>query len=883
MKPLKLSGLEPLIIHEHTNFVNIGERSNVTGSRRFLRLIEQEDYDTAVEIARQQVQGGAQIIDVNMDEGLIDGEKAMKTFLNLIAAEPDIARVPVMIDSSRWNIIEAGLKCLQGKGVVNSISLKEGEAVFLQQAKTILRYGAAVVVMAFDEKGQADTLDRRIEICQRAYDLLVEKANFPAEDIIFDPNVFPVATGMEEHKRNALDFFLATKWIKENLPNAKVSGGISNVSFSFRGNQTVREAMHAAFLYHAIQHGLDMGIVNPELLEVYDELKPELLRRIEDVLFDKSPEATESLLEFAQSVSSSSKKKEKNEQWRSGDFQTRIAHALIHGIADHIEGDVEKAREELSSPLEVIEGPLMAGMNIVGDRFGAGKMFLPQVVKSARVMKKAVAYLQPFLEAEKENSQHRGKILMATVKGDVHDIGKNIVGVVLACNGYEILDLGVMVPTEKIIEEAVKQQVDAIGLSGLITPSLDEMLLVAQELDRQNIKLPVLIGGATTSRVHTAVKLAPHYSGPIIHVNDASKAVNVVGSFLGERSPLVQEATRLEYEKLREQFLNRQEEKVLLAIEEARKNAWNCNWDEVPIVKPGFLGVKRLEELDLAVLSEYIDWTPFFRTWQLFGQFPAILNDEVVGPQAQELWEDAQAMLQVVIREKWITAKAVFGLFPANSEGDDIRVQGPNGEAVFLTLRQQIKKSGGQSNYALADFIAPKTSGRQDYIGAFAVCAGLGIENKLEEFAQEQDDYSAIMLKALADRFAEAAAEYLHKEVRTKYWGYAANESLNNEELIKEKYKGIRPAPGYPACPDHLEKDLIFELLKAEDIGLSLSSSRAMSPAAAVSGYYFAHPEAKYFGLGKIAKDQLKDYASRRKISIEEAEKWLRPQLNYES
>jgi 5-methyltetrahydrofolate--homocysteine methyltransferase len=883
MKPLKLSGLEALIIHEHTNFVNIGERTNVTGSRRFLKLIEQEDYDTAVEIARQQVQGGAQIIDVNMDEGLIDGEQAMKTFLNLIAAEPDIARVPVMIDSSRWNIIEAGLKCLQGKGVVNSISLKEGEAVFLQQAKTILRYGAAVVVMAFDEKGQADTLDRRIEICQRAYHLLVTQANFPAEDIIFDPNVFPVATGMEEHKRNATDFFLATKWIKEHLPNAKVSGGISNVSFSFRGNQTVREAMHAAFLYHAIQHGLDMGIVNPELLEVYDELHPELLLRIEDVLFDRRADATEALLEFAQSVSSSSKKKEKNEAWRLDDFQTRIAHALIHGIADHIESDVEEARQELASPLEVIEGPLMAGMNIVGDRFGAGKMFLPQVVKSARVMKKAVAYLQPFLEAEKKNSQHRGKILMATVKGDVHDIGKNIVGVVLACNGYGIVDLGVMVPTEKIIEEAVKQKVDAIGLSGLITPSLDEMQLVAQELERQNIKLPLLIGGATTSRVHTAVKLAPHYSGPIIHVNDASKAVNVVGSFLGERSPLVQEATRVEYQKLREQFLNRQEEKVLLSMEEARQNAWTCNWDEVPIVGPNFLGVKQLDELELAVLSEYIDWTPFFRTWQLFGHYPAILNDEVVGPQAQELWEDAQAMLQVVIREKWITAKAVFGLFPANAEGDDVLVQGPNGEEAFLTLRQQIKKSGGQSNYALADFIAPKTSGRQDYIGAFAVCAGLGIEKKLEEFAQEQDDYSAIMLKALADRFAEAAAEYLHKEVRTNYWGYAANETLNNEELIKEKYKGIRPAPGYPACPDHLEKDLIFELLKAEDIGLSLSSSRAMSPAAAVSGYYFAHPEAKYFGLGKIAKDQLKDYASRRKISIEEAEKWLRPQLNYES
>lgn len=883
MKPLKLSGLEALIIHEQTNFVNIGERTNVTGSRRFLKLIEQEDYDTAVDIARQQVQGGAQIIDVNMDEGLIDGEQAMKTFLNLIAAEPDIARVPVMIDSSRWNIIEAGLKCLQGKGVVNSISLKEGEAVFLQQAKTILRYGAAVVVMAFDEKGQADTLDRRIEICQRAYNLLVDKAKFPSEDIIFDPNVFPVATGMEEHKKNAMDFFLATKWIKEHLPHAKVSGGISNVSFSFRGNQTVREAMHSAFLYHAIQHGLDMGIVNPELLEVYDELNPELLLRIEDVLFDRNPDATEALLEFAQSVSSSSKKKEKNEAWRSGDFQTRIAHALIHGIADYIESDVEEARQELAAPLEVIEGPLMAGMNIVGERFGAGKMFLPQVVKSARVMKKAVAYLQPFLEAEKKNSQHRGKILMATVKGDVHDIGKNIVGVVLACNSYEIVDLGVMVPTEKIIEEALKQKVDAIGLSGLITPSLDEMQLVAQELERQKIKLPLLIGGATTSRVHTAVKLAPHYTGPIIHVNDASKAVNVVGSFLGERSPLVQEATRVEYEKLRTQFLNRQEEKVLLSIDEARENAWKCKWKDVPIVKPNFLGVKRIEDLDLALLSEYIDWTPFFRTWQLFGQYPAILKDEVVGHQAQELWEDAQAMLQVVIREKWITAKAVFGLFPANSEGDDIRVQGPNRDTVFLTLRQQIKKSGGQSNYALSDFIAPKTSGRQDYIGAFAVCAGLGMEKKLEEFAQEQDDYSAIMLKALADRFAEAAAEYLHKEVRTNYWGYAANENWNNEELIKEKYKGIRPAPGYPACPDHLEKDLIFELLKPEKIGLSLTSSRAMTPAAAVSGYYFAHPEAKYFGLGKIAKDQLKDYASRRKISIEEAEKWLRPQLNYES
>jgi len=885
-KPLQLSGLEPLVITESTNFVNIGERTNVTGSRKFLRLIQNEQFDEALEIARDQVLGGAQIIDINMDEGMIDGVKAMTTFLNLVAAEPDIARVPVMIDSSKWEIIEAGLKVVQGKCIVNSISLKEGEGIFLAQAKTIKKYGAAVIVMAFDEDGQADTLARRIEICKRSYDLLVQQAHFLPEDIIFDPNIFPVATGMDEHRKNALDFFKATQWIRENLPHARVSGGVSNVSFSFRGNNAVREAMHSSFLYHAIQHGMNMGIVNPTLLEVYDEVPKELMTYVEDVLLDRKEDATERLLDYAENLVSDSKSTKNNtDAWRENDLKGRINHALIKGIDKYIVEDVEEARLQFSRPIQVIEGPLMEGMNVVGDLFGEGKMFLPQVVKSARVMKKAVAYLQPFIEAEKStDSRSSGKILMATVKGDVHDIGKNIVSVVLACNNYEIVDLGVMVPPEVIIKRAVEEQVDVIGLSGLITPSLDEMVYVTQELARQKISIPVLIGGATTSKAHTAVKIAPSTNSPVIHVNDASRAVGVVGNLLqsDKREPYILKI-REEYEAFKVKFLSRSTSKEYVPIASARSQKLQLDWGSFIPVKPKKLGFHTLE-VSLETLVPYIDWSPFFRSWDLHGKYPQVLSDPVVGTQAQSLFDDAQEMLKKITEEKWLKAKGRYGLFPVNADGDDIETYSDetrqNLSARWVTLRQQLKKTAGQPYLALADYIAPKEQGYADYMGAFCVTTGFGVEERAKAFEKENDDYNSILLKALADRLAEAFAEYLHFKIRTDFWGYAPEETLSNEELIKENYKGIRPAPGYPACPDHLEKNTIWDLLQVEQtLGVTLTESMAMWPASSVSGYYFAHPEARYFGLGKIKRDQLASYATRRKCTISEAEKWLRPNL----
>ena len=890
-KPLLLSGLEPLVITEETNFVNIGERTNVTGSRKFLRLIENQQYDEALEIAREQVLGGAQIIDINMDEGMIDGAAAMTTFLNLIAAEPDIARVPVMIDSSKWEIIEAGLKVVQGKCVVNSISLKEGEENFIHQAQTLKKYGAAVIVMAFDEDGQADTLERRIQICERSYKVLVEQVDFPPEDIIFDPNIFPVATGMEEHRRNALDFFKATQWIRENLPHANVSGGVSNVSFSFRGNNTVREAMHASFLYHAIQHGMNMGIVNPTLLEVYDQVPKELMEYVEDVLLDRRDDATERLLEYAETLVNATKGVKKvDDAWRSEDLKSRITHALIKGIDAFIVEDTEEARCLAERPIQVIEGPLMDGMNVVGDLFGEGKMFLPQVVKSARVMKKAVAYLQPFIEAEKtESAQYAGKILMATVKGDVHDIGKNIVSVVLACNNYEIVDLGVMVPPEIIIQRALEEQVDVIGLSGLITPSLDEMVYLAKELDRQNIKIPLLIGGATTSKAHTAVKIAPHSKAPVIHVNDASRAVGVVSNLLQEdKKEAYTLKIREEYEVFKAKFLERTSAKSYVSYEEAQKNALSIDWNSFEAKLPNALGVHTIEQQSLKDLVPYIDWSPFFRSWDLHGKYPEILTDEVVGEQAQSLFQDAQEMLNQIVEDNWLTAKARFGLFPAHAVGDDIEIYTTDDRsqvsARWLTLRQQLKKRSGIPNLALADFVAPKTSGKKDYVGAFCVTTGFGTDEKAQAFEAENDDYSSIMVKALSDRLAEAFAEYLHERVRREYWGYAVEESFSNEELIQEKYKGIRPAPGYPACPDHLEKKTLWKLMEVEEtIGVQLTESLAMWPASSVSGYYFAHPEAQYFGLGKIKTDQLVSYSKRRGISLDEARKWLNPNLAEES
>ncbi len=894
-KHLTLSGLEPLVVTPESNFINVGERTNVTGSRKFLRLIKEGKLSEALDVARHQVEGGAQIIDVNMDEGMLDGVEAMTTFLNLIASEPEISRVPIMIDSSKWEIIEAGLQVVQGKCVVNSISLKGGEVEFIRQAKLVKRYGAAVIVMAFDEDGQADTYQRRIDICKRSYDILVKLVKFPPQDIIFDPNIFPVATGMDEHRKNALDFFNATKWIRENLPYANVSGGVSNVSFSFRGNNAVREAMHSAFLYHAIQNGMNLGIVNPTMLEVYDEIPKDLLDCVEDVLFDRRDDATERLLDFAETVKGQKRQEDLViQEWRNDTLQERITHALVKGIDAFILEDIEEARQTVSRPIEVIEGHLMIGMNVVGDLFGSGKMFLPQVVKSARVMKKAVAYLQPFIEAEKDGKvEFAGKILMATVKGDVHDIGKNIVSVVLGCNNYEIIDLGVMVPPEKIIEAAKKEQVDVIGLSGLITPSLDEMVYLSKEMEKQNFNIPLMIGGATTSRAHTSVKIAPNYNHTVVHVNDASRAVAVVSNLLKKDNKIYKEQIRNEYNKFREQFLNRSKKKEYISIEAARKNKFKIDWNVAEIVKPKQLGIQTIQDFDITKLEDYIDWSPFFRSWDLHGKYPDILKDEVVGDQASELFKDAQVLLKRIFDEKLLKAKAIFGLFPANSINDDdieVKVSSVSSSAVenkdeeniiFLTLRQQLKKREGASNFALADFIAPKTTGKQDYVGCFCVSTGFGTQELAEQYEANHDDYNSIMIKALADRLAEAFAEYLHKEVRTNYWSYAVNENLTNEELIKESYKGIRPAPGYPACPDHLEKETIWQLLDVEkEIGVTLTESLAMWPAASVSGYYFANKAAKYFGLGKMTEDQLIDYAKRRNINIDEARKWLNPNLS---
>lgn len=878
---LELSGLEPLVVTPGSNFINIGERTNVTGSRKFLRLIQDGNYEAALEVARDQVEGGAQILDVNMDEGMLDSKKAMVTFLNLLAAEPDIARIPVMIDSSKWEVIEAGLKVVQGKCVVNSISLKEGEEEFKRQAKLLKRYGAATVVMAFDEQGQADSYERRIGICERAYRILVEEIRFDPRDIIFDPNIFPVATGIKEHENYAVDFFRAAEWIKSHLPGAHVSGGVSNVSFSFRGNQAVREAMHSAFLYHAIKAGMDMGIVNPTMLEVYDEIPADLLEKVEDVLLNRREDATERLVEFAEDYSGKSKGKIKDLSWREQGFEKRLEHALVNGIIEFIEEDTEEARQELRSPLKVIEEPLMKGMNVVGDLFGSGKMFLPQVVKSARVMKKAVAYLTPFLEEEKKGSgRSAGKILLATVKGDVHDIGKNIVGVVLGCNNYEVIDLGVMVPAEKIIATAIEQKVDIIGVSGLITPSLDEMVYIAQEMERKELDIPLLIGGATTSRVHTAVKIAQKYTGPIVHVNDASKAVPVAGQLINkEFLKAYRQQIDEEYEKVRENYKKLQGQKSYVSLEIARVNSFKADWENYSAPAPKETGVHRSNPA-IEELLEYIDWTPFFQTWQLFGKYPAILEDDVVGEQAKALFHDAQKELKELLSKGCLNAKGVWGIFTANSIGDDIELEYENEKWKLITLRQQSKKARSAPNYALSDFIAPKNSRLKDHIGLFQVSI-FGADEVSKEYVDQGDDYRAIMVKALADRLAEAFAEFLHEKVRTDFWAYSADEQLSNEEKIKEKYRGIRPAPGYPACPDHLEKRSIWEILKVENnTGATLTESLAMNPASSVSGYYFSHPEARYFGLGKIERDQLEDYAERRGISIEEAEKWLRPNLN---
>ena len=884
MRYLKLSGLEPLVITPESNFVNVGERTNVAGSKKFLRLIGEGNFTEALEIARNQVEGGAQILDVNMDDGLIDGKASMVKFLNLIASEPDIARIPIMIDSSRWEILEAGLQVVQGKSVVNSISLKEGEEEFIRQAKIIKRYGAAVIVMAFDEVSQADNYQRRIEIAERSYKILVDKVGFPPEDIIFDLNIFPVATGMEEHRRNAIDFIEATRWVRQNLPYVSVSGGVSNVSFSFRGNDAVREAMHSVFLYHAIKAGMNMGIVNPTMLEVYDEIPKDLLELVEDVILDQRDDATERLLDYSEKVKSVKKEKTEDLSWREQPLQERITYSLVKGVDKFIEEDMEAALKEARRPLDVIEINLMTGMSVVGDLFGSGKMFLPQVVKSARVMKRAVAYLEPFIEAEKDTSKpSNGKILLATVKGDVHDIGKNIVGVVLACNNYEIIDLGVMVPCEKIIQTAIEQKVDIIGLSGLITPSLDEMEYVASELNRQNLDFPLLVGGATTSKAHTAVKIAPKYRNTVVHGGDASRTVNIVNSLLSEeKSAEYKKELKKEYDEFREKFLARQTDKEYVSIEEAREKRFKIDWENETIIKPKKLGITVIEDQDFRELLPFVDWSPFFRSWDLHGRFPNILEDEKVGEQARELWADAQVILDKILNEKLLKAKAIFGLFPANSnDRDDIILDKDGEEFVFRTLRQQLKKSAGKEYFALSDFIAPQSTGKQDYIGAFAVTAGFGTDELVKYYEAQNDDYSTIMAKALADRFAEAFAEFLHWKVRKEYWGYAADESLSNEELIDEEYKGIRPAPGYPACPDHLERATIWELLKVkETIGIELmDAGLAMYPTAAVSGYYFANAKAKYFGVGKICEDQLKDYTERKGVDEEFARKWLNPIL----
>ena len=885
---LRLSGMEALTVRPDSNFVNVGERTNVTGSPRFAKLIKNEQFEDALAVARQQVENGAQIIDVNMDEGMLDSEAAMTQFLNLIASEPDISRVPIMIDSSKWSVIEAGLKCIQGKGVVNSISLKEGEKQFLDQARLIRRYGAAVVVMAFDEQGQADNTERRVEICTRSYNLLTKEVGFPPQDIIFDPNILTVATGMDEHNDYAVSFIESTRIIKSTLPFAKVSGGVSNISFSFRGNNAVREAMHSAFLYHSIKAGLDMGIVNAGMLEVYEEIPPDLLQRVEDVLLNRLPNATERLVDFAETVKQQDKAEKVSDAWRSDSLEKRLSHALVKGIVDYIEEDTEEARKTYGRPISVIEGPLMDGMNIVGDLFGEGKMFLPQVVKSARVMKKAVAYLQPYMEEEKEgkNVSSQGKILMATVKGDVHDIGKNIVGVVLGCNNYEIVDLGVMVSCEKILKAAKDENVDIIGLSGLITPSLDEMQHVAKEMQRQGFNLPLLIGGATTSREHTAVKIAPGYEHSIIHVVDASKAVGVASKLLSEehQKSFIQENKKVQ-EEFREKFLSKRTSKPLLSIADARQRDTKIDWRKEDIPNPNFTGMRVESDFPLDTLVDYIDWSPFFHAWELRGRYPKIFEDEYVGDKAKELFDDAQDLLSRILREKLFTAKCVYGLFAANRVGDDIEIYSDESRKKciqkFHFLRQQNNKLKGE-NHSLADFVAAKGSGLSDHIGAFAVTAGHGVDEFAKSFEEENDDYNSIMAKALGDRLAEAFAEYLHKKVR-KEWGFGSKESLSNDDLIREKYRGIRPAAGYPACPDHTEKQRLWDLLEVEkNTGMRLTESCAMWPASSVSGLYFAHPEAKYFAIGKINEDQIVDLANRKNMSKKEVEKWLSPNLNYD-
>lgn len=890
----QLSGLEPLTIRPETNFVNVGERTNVTGSRKFARLIKTNNYTEALSVARDQVEGGAQILDVNMDEGLLDSEQAMTDFLNLVMAEPDIARLPIMVDSSKFSVIEAGLKCVQGKCVVNSISMKEGEAEFIRQAQLVKRYGAAAIVMAFDEQGQADTTERKVAICKRAYDILVSKVGFKPQDIIFDPNIFAVATGIEEHNEYAIHFIEATRQIKALCPGAKVSGGVSNISFSFRGNNVVREAMHSAFLYHAIKAGMDMGIVNAGMIEVYEEIPKDLLERVEDVLFNRRPDATDRLTDFAESFKGNGGRTiTRDLGWREESLEKRLEHALVKGITDFIVEDTEEARQKYGKPISVIEGPLMDGMNVVGDLFGSGKMFLPQVVKSARVMKKSVAYLTPFIEEEKAASgdhSSKGKVLMATVKGDVHDIGKNIVGIVLGCNNYDIVDLGVMVPADKILKTAIDEKVDVIGLSGLITPSLEEMVYVAQEMERQNFKLPLLIGGATTSKTHTAVKVEPEYSGPVVHVLDASRSVAVVSALLGEdtnhRNNFIIE-TREKYASIREQRRQRQSVKNYISLEAARKNKIDIDWSNYQPPQPNHTGIKVFEDYPLEKLLNYIDWTPFFSSWQLAGKFPAILKDEVVGKEAQKLYNDARSLLRRIIDEKWLTAKAVVGLFPANSiQDDDIKVYTDADRTTTLTtlhhLRQQRQKAKNQANYCLADFIAPEDTGLEDYIGAFAVTAGIGIEPWVAKFEAEHDDYHAIMLKALADRLAEALTECMHEYIRKEFWGYANDENLENEALIAEKYQGIRPAPGYPACPEHTEKGTLWKLLNVEEnTGIKITESFAMYPAASVSGWYFSHPESRYFGLGQISEDQVTDYADRKGIDKKDMERWLAPVVNY--
>jgi len=889
-----LSGLEPLVIRPETNFVNVGERTNVTGSRKFARLIKQDQYDEALTVAQQQVEGGAQIIDVNMDEGLLDSEAAMQKFLHLVMAEPEIAKLPIMVDSSKFSVIEAGLKCVQGKCVVNSISLKEGEEEFIRQAKIVRRYGAATIVMAFDEKGQADTADRKVEICERAYNILTERVGFPPEDIIFDPNIFAVATGIEEHNDYAKYFIDATRQIKERCPGAKISGGVSNISFSFRGNNAVREAMHSAFLYHAIRAGMDMGIVNAGMIEVYEDIPEDLLERVEDVLFNRREDATERLTDFAESLKGSGGRTIKKDlSWRENPVEKRLEHSLVRGITDFIEEDVEEARQKAAKPLEVIEGPLMDGMNVVGDLFGAGKMFLPQVVKSARVMKKGVAYLTPYIEEEKKRAKDtssKGKILLATVKGDVHDIGKNIVGVVLGCNNFDIVDMGVMVPAAKILKKAKEVNADIIGLSGLITPSLDEMVHVAKEMERQGFTTPLLIGGATTSKTHTAVKIEPEYSSPVVHVLDASRSVAVVSSLLTKdedvRSNFILDVKE-DYKRVRDMRKNRKSRKKYVTLKQARKNKVQIDWDAYTPPKPQFFGTKVFDDYSLEELSEFIDWTPFFTSWQLKGKFPPILEDETVGKEAKKLYNDARSMLRRIIDENWLQAKAVIGFYPANSvDDDDLELYEDEERKSVLTklhhLRQQREKAKRLPNSSLADFIAPKGVA-DDYIGAFAVTAGVGIEKWVKKFEEEHDDYNAILLKALADRLAEALAERMHQRVRKEFWGYACDEELKNDDLIAEKYQGIRPAPGYPACPEHTEKRTLWQLMDIEaKTGITLTESCAMYPAASVSGWYFAHPEAKYFGLGNISKDQVESYAERKGMSLQDAERWLAPVLNYD-